>query len=143
MNKMIIAMSTVSLMAIASLVSCNQTSGNQNDTLTSEQDVTVVEQADSLAVESEVTTKETANPTVREMLQNGAKTIVYYNQMEDELDIIMKYNGESYYIGEYQLTSKAVDKLAKDLYYADPDNPGTLKPTDVKPEVRLSDIVKQ
>ena len=138
MNKKIIAMSTVVLMGIASLVSCNQTSNNQKE----EQSGTELVQNDTIVKEDETATAENTNPTVREVLQNGAKTKVDYNFMDAEFEITMVYNGEKYSIYSSQLTDEARSRI-EDIFCSAAEEPiKTIKPSDVKPEVRISDIYK-
>ena len=142
MNKRRIAICTIALMVVASLVGCNRTTDNQKEEQPPLEEVATVEPVDSVVGQIEAAPAENTNPTVREVLQKGAKTTVDYNFMEEELDINMKYNGADYYIYASQLTDEARNRMENSFSSAAESPIRTLKPTDVKPDVKLSDLIK-
>jgi len=142
MNKRMIAICTVALMGMASLVSCNQTVNNQQEKQDSTLQEPQAECVDTVAIQEKEYTQKASDPTIREVLMDGAKTALFYNRMEDCLDIDLKYKGNSYHFSELILTDEAVTKFIQELYYADTDHPGSLKPTDVKSNAKLSDGTK-
>lgn len=140
MRKKTLVICTIVLMGMTSMVGCNRTTNNQKDEQPSSEDVVTVEPVDSVVEQGEAAPAEADNPTVRVVLQKGAKTTVDFNFMETELEITMKYNGTSYSIFSSQLTDEARNRLEEYFSSAAEEPIRTLKPTDVKPEVRLSDL---
>jgi len=141
MNKRMIAICTVALMGMASLVSCNQTANNQKEKQDSTLQNPQTERVDTDAIQGETDGKKVADPTIREILHDGAKSNVDYNIIDSELEITIVYKETKYQLFESQLTDEARNRMEECLISAAVEPVRTLSPSDVKPNVKLSDAI--
>jgi len=141
MNKRMIAICTIALMGMASLVSCNRTANNQQEKQDSTLQNPQTERVDTDAIQGETDGKKVADPTIREILHDGAKSNVDYNIIDSELEITIVYKETKYQLFESQLTDEARNRMEEYLYSAAVEPVRTLSPSDVKPNVKLSDAI--